>query len=116
MKDNLINHISLYEGSCSSISSIIKSLFADDTTLPSGALFSELTVKCRTVGTNTYIGMGSESQAFRFTAANQARTYEAPVINGSVIPFAVNNIMVIGDVAGGAGVLEISGVRVYRDR
>lgn len=103
-----------YDGLCSSIEDVKKELVADDTGLPQGTKFSRITVKCQTLGTNSYIAIGSgKSQQFRFTAAGQSMTFIAPTLNGTVIPLDIHNLMVLGDVSSGAGILEISGIRVY---
>jgi len=108
-----------YSGTLSSIANTVLNLFADDaqTCRLSGLLtnvrFKEFTVKCRTIGTNTYIALGNaQRQDFRFTAANQSYTYEAPTINGETILLRASDFTVIGDVSGGAGILEISGIEV----
>jgi hypothetical protein len=98
---------------CSTIENVLKRLVADDPALPQGSPFTRFTVKCRTLGTNTYIGIGGTSQSFRFTAAGQAMTYISPVVGGNMIPLDIFNMYVIGDAAGGLGILEISGIRVY---
>ncbi len=105
---------SLYDALCSSVGTTPKKLLADDTTLPSGSVFSELTVKVRSMGTNTYIGIGSTSQSFRLTGASQSYTFTAPIINRSVVPLLMDTVNVVGD--GATGVLEISGIRVYTKR
>jgi len=112
----LIEHTGIYDGLCSTIGNTFKYLTADEAQMPSGAEFSRLTVKCRTIGTNTYIGIGTNNMNFRFTAAQQAVTFIAPQINGSVVPFLIGSLKVTGDVAGGAGVLEFFGLRVYRNK
>ncbi|MDD3461915.1 MAG: hypothetical protein PHW28_11515, partial [Mesotoga sp.] len=104
----------LYDTLCSTIGTVRKLLVADDTTLPPDTLFTRLTVKVRSLGTNTYIAFGAAATpAFRFTGVGQSHTFIAPIMNGNTIPFKVNDIIVLGD--GATGVLEISGVRLSTD-
>ncbi len=110
----LIPHASIYDGLCSNIGDVLKRLIDDDTKLPPRSLFSRFTVKCQSMGTNTYIAIGSaSSQSLRFTSAGQSMTFIAPILNGSIIPLDIFNVLVVGSTASGAGILEISGIRVY---
>ena len=102
-----------FDGLCSTIGTARKRLI-DDSTLPDGAMFSRYTVKVRSLGTNTYIGIGAVSQNYRFTAAGQSHTWIAPTLNGSVIPLSIHGMNVIGD--GATGVLEIKGIMIYRTK
>ncbi len=110
-------YTSFFDGLCSNIGSVKKPLLGDETmeTILLGTLFTRITVKCRTLGTNTYIGIGSISQNLRFTSAGQSMTFIAPIVNGTIIPLKIADLMVIGDVSGGAGILELSGIRVHFD-
>lgn len=107
-----VMYSSMYDALCSSIEAVRKRI-TDDTPIASSALFSRFTVKVRTLGTNNYIGIGSASQNFRFTAAQQSMTFIAPVMNGTVIPLKLDDVYVMGNVVSGAGILEITGVRIH---
>lgn len=65
------------------------------------------TVKVRSMGTNTYLAIGSytDGQTFRLTSVGDSKTYPAAVKDGSEIPFDLTAMRVIGDQAN--GVLEI---------
>jgi hypothetical protein len=110
-KDNYVSE--LYDTLCSLVGTIRKTIVDDDLTLPEQEVFSEITVKVRSLGTNTYIAIGAAATpAFRFTGASQSHTFVAPVMYGNVIPFAAKNIVVVGD--GATGVLEITGIKIMR--
>lgn len=111
----LLVHAGVYDNTCSSIGDQIKLVFADDALLShSGALFSELTVRVRTLGTNSYIAVGTTNRSVRLVKG-EFELYTAPVINGSTVPLMLDNLSVIGDVAGGGGVVEIHGIRIYKE-
>jgi hypothetical protein len=100
-----------YDGSCSSITTTRKRLFADDNSLPTGTRFSRVTVKVRSMGTNSYIRLGTAATpGMRLTAVSQAYTFIAPDINGNTAPLILEGLIVLGD--GANGVLEISGIRI----
>ena len=105
----------IYDTLCSTIGTARKSIMADDTGYAQGELYSEVTLKVRSMGTNTYIAFGTSAiPAFRFTAINQTYTYVAPMITGSVIPFNPWLIACVGD--GATGVMEITGIKIVKVR
>lgn len=97
-----------YDTLCSTIGTARKGILADDATIPPDAKFTRMTLKVRAMATNTYIAFGtSATPALRFTANLQTYTFEAPIMNGSIIPFKGADLSVIGD--GANGVIEIEG-------
>jgi hypothetical protein len=103
----------LYDTLCSNVGTSRKTCVDDDALLPQSSSFSRLTLKVRSMGTNTYIAFGTSAvPAFRFTGASQSHTFIAPTIKGSVIPFIAGDIGLIGD--GATGVVEVTGVRVVK--
>lgn len=103
----------LYDALCSTVGTVRKTIVQDDTTLPEQTVFSEITLKVRSMGTNTYIGFGAAATpAFRFTGVSQSYTFIAPMMFGSVLPISAKSIVVLGD--GATGVIEVTGIKVVR--
>lgn len=86
----------------------IKSLTADyNPQVP--LMVTRATIKVRSLGTNTYIAIGnySDGQPFRLTGVGDSKTYQAPMKNGSEVPFDLTAFRATGDNAANDGVLEI---------
>lgn len=97
---------------CSSIGTTKKMLSQDDA--PNAIIYvTRLTCKVRSLGTNTYIGVGTpDRQQFRLISEGDSFTWIAPVIRGTDIGFNIRDFYCIGDQAN--GVLEISAVVMPR--
>lgn len=66
-----------------------------------------MTLKVRTLGTNTYIGVGDkDAEEFRFVAINDSKTYIAPIIKGTAVPFDLLDFFLKGDNPANDGVIE----------
>ena len=107
---------SIVDFTCSTIGTAQKRLVDDiivgNRTAAEGSMFSRFTIKVRSMGTNTYIAVGTLNPgAYRFTAAGQSHTFIAPIINGSVVPLSIHNLNVVGD--GATGVLECTVIMIF---
>lgn len=95
----------------SSIGNTALPLNNDDANAVRELYFSEITIKIRSMGTNTNIDVGGASvQAFRFKNINDSFTFHAPFCPVKLIPLVIHDIWVKGDTASGAGVIEIIGI------
>lgn len=102
---------SVYDALCSTIGTVPKGVLDGDTLVQSDVAFSRLTLKVRSMGTNTYIAFGtSATPNFRFSGVGESHTFVAPTVNGTVIPFLGSKIRVLGD--GATGVVEVTGIRM----
>lgn len=70
-----------------------------------------MTVKVRTLGTNTQIGIGDvNGQSFNLIAAQDAMTHIAPIIKGDTVPFDLLDFWVVGDNPANDGVIEVNAI------
>jgi len=93
---------------CSSLGTASPKKFIADDAPNMIAFVSRITVICQSLGTNTYIALGTrERRRIRLTSLRDSYTYIAPIVNGTVLPFRLEDFYAQGDNAANDGVIEI---------
>jgi hypothetical protein len=70
-----------------------------------------MTIKVRSLGTNTLIGIGDvNNQDFTLKSVGDSKTYIAPIIRGDTKPFELTDYWVLGNNGANDGVIEIDAI------